>query len=130
MPDSPTPQTLLRCMDCSDPEDIAGFEQGFYLGFEESTHNRIIRWLWIWDEQAHRLRTRVPYEDQRIWISASGSPPDTGIAVRTPNCPPPRSDASSNWTCSPRSGPTSCPSPDSPRGIRRPMRSAWWSPWR
>jgi hypothetical protein len=83
MPDSPPPQTLLRCMDCSDPEDIAGFEQGFYLGFEESTHNKIIRWLWIWDEQAHRLRTRVPYEDQTIWISASGSPPDTGIAVNT-----------------------------------------------
>lgn len=83
MTEDPSLTPLLRSLDPSDPEQVSRFEQGFYLGFEESTHNKIIQWLWIWDEPARRLRTRVPYEDQRVWMSASGSPPDSGIAVNT-----------------------------------------------
>jgi hypothetical protein len=58
---------VTRLLDLNDPREIEAFERGFYAGFEEATHNRLVRWLWDWDHEAHRLRTRIPYADQRIW---------------------------------------------------------------
>jgi hypothetical protein len=58
---------VTRLLDLNDPREVEAFERGFYAGFEEATHNRLVRWLWDWDHEARRLRTRIPYADQRIW---------------------------------------------------------------
>jgi hypothetical protein len=73
--------SLLRPLDTSRPDHVLLFERAFYRGFRESTHNQIIRWLWHWDDENQRLRTRVPYEDQRIWVSYEEDPPGHGVAV-------------------------------------------------
>lgn len=58
---------ISRLLDLNDPREIEAFEHGFFNGFEAATHNRLVRWLWDWDHEARRLRTRVPYADQKIW---------------------------------------------------------------
>lgn len=57
-----------RLLDLGEAAEIARFERGFYAAFSHATHNRLVRWLWDWDHEAHRLRTRLPYAEQRIWV--------------------------------------------------------------
>ena len=61
------PERATRRLDLSSPANRERFERAFYAGFEHITHNRIVRWLWDWDHDARRLRTRIPYSDQQIW---------------------------------------------------------------
>jgi hypothetical protein len=61
-------QRATRRLDTGDPAEIAAYETAFYRGFERATHNRLVRWLWDWDCEAGRLRTRIGYDDQRIWV--------------------------------------------------------------
>lgn len=81
MNESSATPSLLRLLDTSRPEQVLLFERAFYRGFRESTHNQIIRWLWQWDDEHQRLRTRIPYEDQHIWVSYEEDPPGHGVAV-------------------------------------------------
>jgi hypothetical protein len=73
-----------RLLDRTDPREIAAYERAFYLGFRRAAHNRLVRWLWEWDDAAERLRTRVPYAEQEIWVlpDAAGGV-DAAIAVNT-----------------------------------------------
>ncbi len=64
---APAPRAT-RNLDCRDPAEIEAFERAFYAGFEAVTHNRLVQWLWDWDHARRRLRTRIPYADQRIWV--------------------------------------------------------------
>lgn len=71
----------MRLLDPGNPLDLEQFEQAFFRGFQQSSHNQLIRWLWDWDEPRQRLRTRVPYEDQRIWVGGADDSLAVGIAV-------------------------------------------------
>ena len=71
----------LEVLDTTDPEAVTAFEKGFYLGFEKSSHNQLIQWLWIWDVENRRLLTRVPYEDQLIWVRRQHGQVEAAIAV-------------------------------------------------
>lgn len=73
----------LTPLDLGSPEEIEQFEKAFYEGFKKSTHNKLIHWLWEWDEQNQRIRARVPYEDQMIWVGKTGNTVIGGIAVNT-----------------------------------------------
>ena len=55
-------------LDSSDTNQVLAYERAFFSVFEPLTHNRLIRWLWDWDDAQKRLRTRVPYEEQTIYI--------------------------------------------------------------
>lgn len=71
-----------RLLNRDDPAEIAAYERAFYRGFERAAHNRLVRWLWEWDDAARRLRTRLPYAEQDIWVlpDAAGGV-DAAIAV-------------------------------------------------
>jgi hypothetical protein len=71
----------MRLLDPGNATELEQFEQAFFRGFRQSSHNQLIRWLWEWDEPRQRLRTRVPYEDQKIWVGGSGDNLAVGIAV-------------------------------------------------
>ena len=71
----------MRLLDAKNAMEQELFEQAFFRGFRQSSHNQLIRWLWEWDEPRQRLRTRVPYEDQKIWVGGSGDNLVVGIAV-------------------------------------------------
>ena len=73
--------SLIRLLDLENSAELEQFEKAFFRGFQQSGHNQLIRWLWQWDEPRQRLRTRVPYEDQKIWVGGSGSSISVGIAV-------------------------------------------------
>lgn len=76
-----------RLLATDNVEEIARFERGFYTAFSHATHNRLVRWLWDWDHDAHRLRTRIPYAEQRIWVLTDGAGELTAaIAVNTALC--------------------------------------------
>jgi hypothetical protein len=72
----------MRLLDPGNATELEQFEQAFFRGFRQSSHNQLIRWLWEWDEPRQRLRTRVPYEDQKIWVGGSGDNLAVGIAVK------------------------------------------------
>lgn len=65
---NPFEPRVTRRLDGSDAGEVEAFERAFYRGFEQVTHNRLIRWLWDWDHAARRVRTRIPYGDQQIWV--------------------------------------------------------------
>lgn len=78
------PSRATRVLDLGDPAEIGCFERGFYEGFSQATHNRLVRWLWEWDDAARRLRTRIPYAEQKIWGLTDPAGTLTGaIAVNT-----------------------------------------------
>lgn len=80
---APRPRAT-RLLATDNAEEIARFERGFYTAFSHATHNRLVRWLWDWDHDAHRLRTRIPYAEQRIWVlTDSAGELTAAIAVNT-----------------------------------------------
>lgn len=68
-----TIRRVTRELRLSEPAEIDGYEAVFYAAFEQARHNRLVRWLWDWDHARRRLRTRIPYSDQRIWGMQSES---------------------------------------------------------
>ncbi len=57
----------LARLDWRQPEDVEEYERVFFDAFRRATGNRLIRSLWLWDDEARRLRTRIPYEDQVLY---------------------------------------------------------------
>jgi hypothetical protein len=55
-------------LDVNDPRQVIAYERDFYAAFEPLSENRLIRWLWDWDHTERRLRTRVPYDEQTVFI--------------------------------------------------------------
>lgn len=71
-----------RLLAVADEGEVAAFEHAFHQAFQKATHNRLVRWLWEWDDAEQRLRTRIPYADQRVWmIPAPDGSPGAAIAV-------------------------------------------------
>lgn len=62
---------LLGKVSILDPaieSDRLAFERAFFDSFSRAKANQLIRDLWIWDDENRLLQTRVPYEDQRIFV--------------------------------------------------------------
>lgn len=47
---------------------VKRFEEAFYIAFSRAKANRLVRHIWIWDDGAKRLRTRIAYEDQHVFV--------------------------------------------------------------
>lgn len=60
---------ILEELNLQNPDNIQAFERAFFTAFAPLTHNQLIRKLWIWDEKNSRLKTRVPYDEQTIFVA-------------------------------------------------------------
>ncbi len=58
----------FECLDTTDAAACAAYERAFYAAFSRVTGNRLIRALWQWDDARGRLATRIPYEDQLVFV--------------------------------------------------------------
>lgn len=74
-----------RRLDILDPRneaDVAAYERSFYDTFSAVTGNRLIRHLWLWNDDERRLATRIPYEDQVVYLQRDDNGQvDAAIAV-------------------------------------------------
>jgi hypothetical protein len=71
----------LELLDPNNLEMRAEYERAFYAGFQRVPGNRLVRKLWVWDDEAKRVATRVPYEDQIIYIIRRNGAIDGAMAV-------------------------------------------------
>ncbi|MCP9808958.1 hypothetical protein KBY58_05890 [Cyanobium sp. HWJ4-Hawea] len=61
---------------------VQRYEEAFYLAFSRAKSNRLIRQLWNWDDVAGRIRTKIPYQDQHIFLlRAPDGNVDTATAI-------------------------------------------------
>jgi len=63
----------FELLDPADATAVAGYERSFYAAFAPVTSNRLIRWLWQWDDAGGRLATSIPYADQQIYLQRSAA---------------------------------------------------------
>jgi hypothetical protein len=56
-------------LDAADPGIRREYERAFYEAFARVQTNRLVRRLWLWDDENLRLRVRLAYEDHAIWAS-------------------------------------------------------------
>ncbi|MFM1822697.1 MAG: hypothetical protein RI967_963, partial [Planctomycetota bacterium] len=77
------PARATRLLDWSDAALVASMESEAYLAFDGGRASELLRGLWIWDDEARRVRTRVPAEDTRVWIGAEDGRVHTAILANT-----------------------------------------------
>ncbi len=70
-------------LDWSNAKLVASMEFEAYNAFNGGHASELLRGLWIWDDDAKRVRTRIPPEDSRVWIETDGERIDTAILVNT-----------------------------------------------
>ena len=58
----------FELLDTSNPAAVQEYEAAFHQSFSKVGTNQLVRKLWVWDDEAGRLKTRVPYEDQLICV--------------------------------------------------------------
>ena len=58
----------LELLDASSAKECETYERAFYTAFQRASGNRLIRQLWRFDDAGGRLATRIPYDDQVIYI--------------------------------------------------------------
>ena len=75
------PTRVTRLLDWNDATLVESLETEGYLYFDGGRSSPLLRGLWIWDDAAQRVRTRVPREDQRVWIEVDGERVHTAIVV-------------------------------------------------
>lgn len=63
----------FELLDPADADAVAAYERSFYAAFAPVTSNRLIRWLWRWDDAGRRLATSIPYADQSIYLQRSST---------------------------------------------------------
>ena len=71
----------IEVLDPADTAQRADYERAFYAAFQRVPGNRLIRSLWLWDDSAGRIATRVPYEDQIVYLLRMRGALDGGLAV-------------------------------------------------
>jgi hypothetical protein len=59
---------LFTELDAGDPAAVAEYERAFHAAFSRIAGNRLIQDLWLWDDPAQRLATRIPYRDQIVLL--------------------------------------------------------------
>lgn len=55
-------------LDPADAAQLTAYERAFHAAFCKVTSNRLVRTLWRWDDEGGRLATRIPYEDQIVYL--------------------------------------------------------------
>ena len=60
-------------LDVRDLDVHEEYEKAFYDAFSRVPSNRLVRQLWLWDDEGRRLRIRLAYEDHAIWVSRRAS---------------------------------------------------------
>lgn len=74
----------IEMLDTADPQAVEAYERAFFSAFQRATANRLIRKLWEWDEASRRLATRIPYDEQWVWVLRDGSGAvEGGLAFNT-----------------------------------------------
>jgi hypothetical protein len=69
-------------LDASSASEREAYERAFYTAFQRAAGNRLIRQLWQWDDAAGRVATRIPYDEQIIYVLRDeGGRIVTGLAV-------------------------------------------------
>jgi len=68
----------LQQLDASDPRAVCAYERAFYEAFARAKHNTQARRIWDWDDRARRIRTRIPYADQVVFVLPDDVPGDPG----------------------------------------------------
>lgn len=71
-------------MEFLDPHDIVTrleYERAFYAAFQRVPGNRLVRKLWLWDDGAKRVATRIPYEDQIVYLARRDGAIDGAFAI-------------------------------------------------
>ncbi len=65
----------FELLDTSNPVAVQEYEEAFYQSFSKVGTNRLVRKLWVWDHEAGRVKTRIPYEEQLVcaYRNPSGS---------------------------------------------------------
>jgi hypothetical protein len=58
----------LQRLDPADTEALERFERGFHAAFSRAGTSPLRRQLWHWDDAAGRIRPRIPYEDQYLFV--------------------------------------------------------------
>lgn len=81
--EAPDTTRATRLLDWSDAALVASLESEAYAAFDGGHASALLRGLWIWDDDARRVRTRVPAEDTRVWIEEDGGRVHTAILVNT-----------------------------------------------
>ncbi len=72
----------LHRLDPADPEALSSYERAFYAAFARAKANTQVRRLWHWDDRACRLRTRIPYADQVVFLLRDGASDESGAGGR------------------------------------------------
>lgn len=79
-----TAPSAFELLDRQNPAAVAEYERSFYTAFVQVTGNRLIRWLWQWDDAGRRLATRIPYADQQVYLQrATDGTIAAALAVNT-----------------------------------------------
>jgi hypothetical protein len=60
-------------LDTSSESQREEYERAFYAAFERAAGNLLIRKLWLFDGSNRRLCTRIPYEEQIVYVLRSPS---------------------------------------------------------
>jgi hypothetical protein len=63
----------FELLDTSNPAAVLEYEAAFYQSFLKVRTNRLVQKLWVWDHEAGRVKTRIPYEGQLICVSRDQS---------------------------------------------------------
>lgn len=58
----------FELLDTSDPAAVREYEEAFYQSSSKVSTNQLMQKLWVWDDEARRLKTRVSYADQLICV--------------------------------------------------------------
>lgn len=75
---------LLEQLDPANPKMVELYERAFHLAYQRVPTNTLIRDLWKWDDASGRLATRIPYDDQFVFLlRGSEGGIETAIGVNT-----------------------------------------------
>jgi hypothetical protein len=66
-PVADTSHGYFSILDTGNLMEVELYERAFYSVFVKVTSNRLVRKIWDWDEESHRLKTKIPYEDQVVF---------------------------------------------------------------
>lgn len=58
----------LERLDPADTTALERFERAFHAAFSRAKANQLARRLWHWDDAAGRIRPRIPYEHQHVYV--------------------------------------------------------------
>lgn len=72
----------LERLDAADNAALERFERAFHAAFSRAKANRLARRLWHWDDAAGRIRPRIPYTDQLVYLRwQDDGEVDTAVAI-------------------------------------------------